>query len=450
MSQLNDRVYDTNVGKSGVSLDRVRKLFHESAQALVKPDSIFESGSGEDFYWFMSGIPFPYFNQVSVYTDKSEILEAAISPFYANKYVHAVFLGGAGLAHAEILKEKGYTNKGAVPLLAYSLDPKNDQHQLRDGLSLVRVQTQEELSICQSIMMDAFNMTPEITQSYTQPLLSDARAFRYYLLDHEVPVATALFIRSEKVLGCFDVATSPNQQRKGYGDYLMSSVFATHAQMGDELIVLQASKAGQPLYRRLGFQFLEHIQGWEIEDTTRMKRFTHHNLTLGEFNLRPGVDADAELMVPFLNDSEIAKWMGVPSPYTKADFERHLKRWRVGESAGKAMDWVIEKDGIPLGKISCHHTDWQVKRTEIGYLTFPPSRGMGMMSTVLRALVEFLFENYGFERIEVRTDVRNEGSRRTALKAGFTLEGILRRNYESDGEITDDAVFSMIKSDLAG
>ncbi len=73
-----------------------------------------------------------------------------------------------------------------------------------------------------------------------------------------------------------------------------------------------------------------------------------------------------------------------------------------------------------------------------------------MMSTVLRALVEFLFENYGFERIEVRTDVRNEGSRRTALKAGFTLEGILRRNYESDGEITDDAIFSMIKSDLAG
>ena len=147
MSQLNDRVYDTNVGKTGVSLDRVRKLFHGSAQVLVKSGSIFSYGEGQDFYYFISGIEVPYFNQVSIYTGDTDVLEEALAPFYVRKVVHSVYLGGAALAHAEALKEKGYTNKGAVPLMAYALDPNVDHHQLPEGLTLVRVETQADLEL---------------------------------------------------------------------------------------------------------------------------------------------------------------------------------------------------------------------------------------------------------------------------------------------------------------
>ena len=73
-----------------------------------------------------------------------------------------------------------------------------------------------------------------------------------------------------------------------------------------------------------------------------------------------------------------------------------------------------------------------------------------MIPTVLRALTEFLFAEYEFERVEVRAVAENGPSRRAAEKAGFTFEGLQRRNFLNLGEVVDDAVFSMIKSDLAG
>ena len=450
MSLLNERVYDTNIGKTGVSLDRVRKLFHGTVKVLEKDGSPFRSGEEDNCHWFTTGFEFPFFNQVSIYNGDPEVFEKALERFYEQGLVHAVFLGGGGLAHAEALKAKGYENKGAVPLMGYALDPQKDKHVLRDGLEVKRVLTEDDLAIIQQLASDGFEMSLELTERYTNGSLGIADSFRYYLLDNGVPVSTSHFIRIGTFLGCWDVATPKEHQRKGYGDELMRWVFATHAAMGDELVVLQASSAGQPLYRRLGYQFLEHIQGWHMEDTTRMRRFTHHNLQFGPYSLRPWVSTDKEWSIPALDEEEIRQWMGMPNPFEEKDFEPTLKRWTNVQKNGVGIAWVIEEGGVPLGMISCHHTDWKFKRTEIGYMAFASSRGKGMIPTVLRALTEFLFAEYEFERVEVRAVAENGPSRRAAEKAGFTFEGLQRRNFLNLGEVVDDAVFSMIKSDLAG
>ena len=449
MSLLNERVYDTNVGKTGVSLDRVRKLFHGTVKILEREGSPFQAGEEDNCHWFTTGFEFSFFNQVSIYNSDPTIFEKALARFYEQGLVHAVFLGGAGLAHAEALKAKGYVNKGAVPLMGYALDPQKDKHLLRAGLEVKRVLTHEDLAIIQQLASDGFEMPLELTERYTNSSLGIADSFRYYLLDNGVPVSTSHFIRIGTFLGCWDVATPKEHQRKGYGDELMRWVFATHAAMGDELIVLQASQAGQPLYRRLGYQFLEHIQSWHMENTTRMRRFTHNELQLGEYKLRPMLESDKEMIILHFNDEQVAKWMLLPYPFEEKEFSERLAAWKERQASGMGINWVIEKDGVPVGTMACHHTDWELKRTEIGYMAFPESRGTGVIPTVLRALVEFLFREYEFERIEVRTDVRNESSRKAALKAGFTFEGELRRNFLNKGEVTDDAVFSMIASDLA-
>ena len=43
-------------------------------------------------------------------------------------------------------------------------------------------------------------------------------------------------------------------------------MFAIHAAAGAELVVLQASTPGEVLYRRLGYQILEHAQNWAMLD----------------------------------------------------------------------------------------------------------------------------------------------------------------------------------------
>ncbi len=450
MSLLNDRVYDTNEGKTGTSLDRIRKIFHCSMEHLNSKGSVFEFGSGENFYWFTSGIDSAFFNQVTIYDRDDEVFEKAIKKFYDLNYVHAVFLGGAGLHHAQTLQARGYVMRGATPLMAYALNPAIDKYVIRAGLEVRRVESEEDLEIAQQLLATGFGLSMEIVQAYTEALFGSPYSFRYVLFDSGVPVSTTHFVRTGTFIGCFDVATPTEHQRKNYGDELMRWAFATHAELGDELVVLQASLAGQPLYRKRGFQFLEHVQSWYMEDTNRMKRFTHHELHFDPYTLRPLTETDSELLVGYLNDAGMSQWMGMPSPFEEKDFAELLARWRTAQKNGLGINWVIEEEGVPVGMIACHHTDWKFKRTEIGYMTFAPSRGRGIIPSVTRSVAELLFNEYQMERVEVRTDVHNEASRRAAEKAGFTHEGSLRRNFLNKGEVSDDAIFSMIKDDLAG
>ena len=150
------------------------------------------------------------------------------------------------------------------------------------------------------------------------------------------------------------------------------------------------------------------------------------------------------------------------SEHQKKGFGNELMRWALAKHAAEGDETVVLHSSEP-GQLrytaigfqvleyfqNWQMNSWKFKRTEIGYGAFAASRGTGVIPTVLRQLVEFLFEEYGFERIEVRTDVKNLSSRRAAEKAGFSLEGELRRNFLNLGEVTDDAIFSIIKSDLA-
>ena len=450
MPLLNDLIYDTNVGKTVISLDRVRRTFHGSMRHLNSEGSSFEFGSEENFHWFTSGYDLPFFNQVTLYDSDPVLFEKALKRFYDLNTVHTVFLGGAGLAHAETLKARGYIMRSVTPLMAYALDPIIDMHTLRPGLEVKRVENLDDLKHAQNLLTSGFNLPEELVQNYTKALFGNPDSYRYNLLDNGVPVSTTHFIRTEKFLGCFDVTTPVEHQRKGYGDELMKWALAAHAAMGDELVVLQASTAGQPLYRQRGFQFLEFVQGWYMEETNRMRRFTHHNLQFDPYALRPLREIDSEWIIPYLNDPAITQWMGLPSPFASKDFEVLLKRWRDAQQNGLGINWVIEEDESPVAMIACHHTDWKFKRTEIGYMAFPPSRGKGIVPTVTRQLAEFVFNQYGMERIEIRAVADNEPSKRAAEKAGFTFEGRLRRDFLNLGEVVDDLIYSMIRSDLTG
>ena len=228
----------------------------------------------------------------------------------------------------------------------------------------------------------------------------------------------------------------------------MKWALAHHAAEGDRTVVLQSSNPGIPLYKSIGFEVLEYFQNWQMNTTERMRRFTHDELKLGDFNLRPMSKEDADWAIPAFNDEGFVQWMGFPSPYEEKHFEAGLQRMSRFKDDGFGISWIIERGGVPQGVIACHHTDWTYKRTEIGYLAFAASRGTGVIPTVLHQLAEFLIREYGFERIEVRTDINNHSSRKAAEKAGFTFEGELRRNYLNLGEVTDDAIFSFVQADL--
>ena len=100
-----------------------------------------------------------------------------------------------------------------------------------------------------------------------------------------------------------------------------------------------------------------------------------------------------------------------------------------------------------VGNTGFHHIDWAVPRLEIGYWVRRRFEGRGYMTEAVRALAACAFEAVKAERVEIRADDRNERSWRVAERAGFALEGILRRDSRSpDGGVRDTRVYARVRS----
>jgi RimJ/RimL family protein N-acetyltransferase len=90
--------------------------------------------------------------------------------------------------------------------------------------------------------------------------------------------------------------------------------------------------------------------------------------------------------------------------------------------------------------------NWQVPCCEIGYWLATPHCGKGYMTEAVIAVVAWAFDALAMERIEIRTDSRNERSGRVAKRSGFYLEGVLRHDSRNvDGALRDTRVYSRLR-----
>jgi GNAT superfamily N-acetyltransferase len=66
------------------------------------------------------------------------------------------------------------------------------------------------------------------------------------------PVSMAALVRTEGALGIYSLGTSPENRRRGYGEALLRATLAER--LPGDLLVLESTEAGYPLYRRMGFR----------------------------------------------------------------------------------------------------------------------------------------------------------------------------------------------------
>ncbi|MET3696193.1 RimJ/RimL family protein N-acetyltransferase [Bacillus oleivorans] len=100
-----------------------------------------------------------------------------------------------------------------------------------------------------------------------------------------------------------------------------------------------------------------------------------------------------------------------------------------------------------IGSTGFHRINWDIPKVEIGYWLDTRHTKKGYMTEAVNGLVSFAFQEWDVKRIEIRCDPRNINSKTVAERAGFTLEGILRRDsLSADGnEVRDTCVFAKIK-----
>jgi RimJ/RimL family protein N-acetyltransferase len=171
-------------------------------------------------------------------------------------------------------------------------------------------------------------------------------------------------------------------------------------------------------------------------------------LAAGPLLLRPWRDDDAPAVAAALQDPEIALWnSGIgPSADAVAALLRRRRDWSAGDHASFAV--VPAGGGELLGSVSLHSIDPGQADAEIGYWTVPAVRGRGIAGAAVVAVCGWAFPALGLDRVELLHAVENPASGRVAAKAGFVLEGRLRRSYRyGDGHKHDELLWSRLADD---
>ncbi|MGW3269152.1 GNAT family N-acetyltransferase [Streptomyces sp. NPDC001056] len=169
--------------------------------------------------------------------------------------------------------------------------------------------------------------------------------------------------------------------------------------------------------------------------------------------LRPFTDADVEDTQASCADALTQRWLPLPRPYTSDD----ATAWCTSVShalreSGDDIHFAVTDARTErlLGTVGLKKTDWRARVSEVGYWVSPWARGNGVATEATRALARRLLDDQHFERLELRAATANAASRRTALKAGFHREGVLRNaGFVHDGRV-DLVLFSLLPDDLRG
>ncbi|MEV6010753.1 GNAT family protein [Streptomyces sp. NPDC051976] len=105
-----------------------------------------------------------------------------------------------------------------------------------------------------------------------------------------------------------------------------------------------------------------------------------------------------------------------------------------GEAAGEAVVW-----GIDLHNRCAH----------LGLALRPGFRGQGLATDAMVALCTYGFAVRGFHRLQAETLAENAPMLRAAQRAGFTVEGTLRRSSWVLGSWADEVILGLLADDWA-
>ena len=166
--------------------------------------------------------------------------------------------------------------------------------------------------------------------------------------------------------------------------------------------------------------------------------------------LRPFVREDAEPMYRnWASDPEVTKFLSWPTYKSVVDARYILNVWIPQYSDNTFYQWAIELKATsePIGSISVVNQDDRVDMVEIGFCVGRNWWGQGIMTEAFRAVIDYLFNEIGVQRIEAGHDPNNPASGAVQRKCGLKYEGTFRRRIRSNQGITDVAWYGILKEE---
>lgn len=182
-----------------------------------------------------------------------------------------------------------------------------------------------------------------------------------------------------------------------------------------------------------------------------MKFLGTKNLESERLLLRKTIASDAEPMFyNWANDNRVTKYL-TWQPYESVEQLKNTYHQYLLDNADKPdfFDWkiVLKETGEPIGSIGVVNIINDINAVEIGYCLGYNYWHKGIMTEAFSAVIEYLFEEVGVNRIVAKHDVNNPNSGKVMSKCGLKMEGVFRQGGKNNQGIIDSVQYAIIKED---
>lgn len=179
-----------------------------------------------------------------------------------------------------------------------------------------------------------------------------------------------------------------------------------------------------------------------------MRAFDFPPIKTERLSLRPLRPADVGPLFAIHSDPVAMRYWSAPI-WTDEERGRSMITRDLDPEQNDYLRLGIEHtaSGALLGTCTFFEINAQCRRAELGYMLASHAWGRGYMREALTAFLDFGFAELGLNRVEADTDPRNTRSMQLLERLHFVKEGHFRERWIVDGEVSDSAMFGLLRCD---
>ena len=168
-------------------------------------------------------------------------------------------------------------------------------------------------------------------------------------------------------------------------------------------------------------------------------------IEIGQWQVRSFHPDDAEALARNANNRNVSRNMRDTFPYPYELSNAH--EWiEFATTQSPESNFAIANDTELIGGIGITlQSDVNRRSAEIGYWLGEPHWGRGIATVALKATTDWAFSEFDLLRLYGEVFEWNPASGRVLEKAGYELEGRLRKNIVKDGQVIDALLYAMVR-----
>jgi RimJ/RimL family protein N-acetyltransferase len=170
-------------------------------------------------------------------------------------------------------------------------------------------------------------------------------------------------------------------------------------------------------------------------------------LVTPRLRLRPLEDADAGELFALHSNAAVLRYWDSPAWTERGRADLFLQVCRQMAEQGTGARVAVERasDGTFLGWCNLNQWNPDYRSASLGYIYGQAAWGRGYATEAARALLGWAYDALDLNRVQAETDTRNVASARVLEKLGFVHEGTLREDCVVNGEVSDSAVYGLLR-----